>query len=106
MAAIISEIKYHQNLSNLFTSRYKYEPAVAPASGPENGTQAYSHSDGPLPLMGNIQCANRGPRSLAGFAAKPVGPPQPSPNTASSKPMRTPAALSSRRTNETKLALI
>src|SRR5580698_5873244 len=51
-------------------------PATAPISGPTIGTNAYPQSDFPLPLIGRMACATRGPKSRAGFIAYPVGPPR------------------------------
>ena len=47
--------------------------------GPKTGIQLYDQSLVPLFLMGRMACMIRGPKSLAGLMAQPVGPPNPSP---------------------------
>jgi hypothetical protein len=42
--------------------------------------------------MGSRACARRGPKSRAGFAAMPVGPPSPRMHTKTKKPIHMPAA--------------
>src|SRR5579864_5779333 len=53
--------------------------APPPSKGPIIGTSAYPQSDGPLPAIGRMAWAMRGPRSRAGLIAYPVGPPSDSP---------------------------
>lgn len=45
--------------------------------GAKTGIQAYDHSLSPLPGIGSIAWAIRGPKSRAGLAAYAVGPPNP-----------------------------
>src|SRR5205807_4200527 len=58
----------------------------APMSGPKIGTRAYPQSEPPLSLIGRTACATRGPKSLAGLIAYPVGPPRLNPMTHTSTP--------------------
>src|SRR5258708_4819411 len=51
-------------------------PRPPASNGPMMGTSAYPQSEFPLPLMGRIAWATRGPKSRAGFIAYPVGPPR------------------------------
>ena len=50
-----------------------------PSSGARTGIHAYFQSLSPLCGMGRMACINRGPRSLAGLIAYPVGPPSENP---------------------------
>ena len=65
----------------LYTTYYHgitaYNPTAsnAPTIGPTIGTHAYPIFELPLPLIGRIACAKRGPKSLAGLIAYPVNPP-------------------------------
>ena len=52
-----------------------------PSIGPRTGIHAYAQSLLPFPLIGNIKCAIRGPRSRAGLIAYPVVPPSDIPIT-------------------------
>ena len=56
-------------------------PTMAPMIGPTTGTQEYAQSEPPLPRMGRMAWAMRGPRSRAGLMAYPVGPPREVPMT-------------------------
>src|SRR5579863_4720491 len=49
---------------------------MPPKMGPTIGIQAYAQSELPLPAIGKIACAKRGPKSRAGLIAYPVGPPR------------------------------
>src|SRR6478609_3608922 len=67
------------------SARNNSAPIAPPISGPTIGTQEYAQSEEPLPRIGRMAWATRGPRSRAGLIAYPVGPPSeaPMPTTSS-----------------------
>src|SRR6187200_1839180 len=80
----VASVKQSARYTNRILNRAA--PSKPPINGPTMGIQLYDQSDDPLPGMGKTKWAIRGPKSRAGFMAKPVGPPRLSPMEVISPP--------------------